>query len=232
MRQTTVARLFLCVGLVAWVASCRGDEAQSPAGGASTLIINELVALNQAGLKDEDGDTSDWIELKNVGPESVNLSGWFLTDNAEVLDQWALPDVELAPGAFLVVFASGKDRRTSSAQLHTNFKLKSSGEYLALTRRTDRLEVVTEFSPSYGAQRADVAWGTHEEAGYHFLSPPTPWLPNSTSQVVPEPAQVISFSEPAGLHFGPITVSISGDGILHDPRPGSRPTIGSPVVDG
>ena len=43
------------------------------------LIINEFVATNATGLTDEEGDTSDWIELYNPGSTAVNLSGWALT---------------------------------------------------------------------------------------------------------------------------------------------------------
>ena len=42
--------------------------------------------------------------------------------------------LQLAPGDFLVVFASNKDRRIPGAVLHTNFSLRQEGEYLALVR--------------------------------------------------------------------------------------------------
>ena len=32
-----------------------------------TLRINEFMAANSGGLLDEDGDTSDWIEIWNYG---------------------------------------------------------------------------------------------------------------------------------------------------------------------
>ena len=53
------------------------------------------MASNQATLADDDGDSSDWIELDNRGPQAVNLDGWFLTDRATDLDKWQLPDVTL-----------------------------------------------------------------------------------------------------------------------------------------
>ena len=37
------------------------------------LHITEFMELNGGSLKDEDGDASDWIELFNSGPDSVDL---------------------------------------------------------------------------------------------------------------------------------------------------------------
>jgi hypothetical protein len=34
---------------------------------ASLVIISEFVASNMRGLRDVDGETSDWIELQNTG---------------------------------------------------------------------------------------------------------------------------------------------------------------------
>ena len=53
------------------------------------VVITELVASNDQGLEDEDGDQSDWIELFNDGDQAVNLGGWYLTDDARNLGQMA-----------------------------------------------------------------------------------------------------------------------------------------------
>jgi len=58
----------------------------------------------------------------------------------------------------LIVFASGKDRAVSGAELHSNFKLSSSGEYLALTRPNG--STAQTFDP-YPTQREDVSYGVH-----------------------------------------------------------------------
>ena len=46
----------------------------------SNVEITEFQASNINTLFDEDEDSSDWIELQNTSLETVNLSGWFLTD--------------------------------------------------------------------------------------------------------------------------------------------------------
>ena len=120
------------------------------------VVITEFVASNQTGLLDEDGATSDWIELYNDGTTPVNLSGWRLTDSATNPTKWIFPAVTIDPKGFLIVFASNKNRAVATSQLHTNFKLASSGGYLALLRSD--ASVATVFNP-YPAQYDDRPYG-------------------------------------------------------------------------
>src|SRR4051794_18926560 len=95
-------------------------------------IITEFLAINNSGLRDQDGQRSDWIELYNPTAGDVNLGGYYLTDDAAVLAKWRLPAVTLPSGSYLTVFASGKDRAVAGQELHTNFTLDGAGEYLGL----------------------------------------------------------------------------------------------------
>ena len=78
---------------------------------AQSLVINEIMASNSATILDEDGDSPDWIELYNRSQHPINLDGFGLSDNAAEPLKWTFPDLSLNPHKFLVVFASGKDRR-------------------------------------------------------------------------------------------------------------------------
>ncbi|MCL4177304.1 MAG: CotH kinase family protein [Verrucomicrobia bacterium] len=60
---------------------------------------------------DEEGDASDWFELWNPGPESVDLGGWSVSDRADQPRRWQFAPRTLAPHGFLLVYASGKDRQ-------------------------------------------------------------------------------------------------------------------------
>ena len=63
---------------------------------------------------------------------------------------------------YLVVFASGKDRRVSGQNLHTNFSLRAAGESLLLVK-PDGTTVVSQFT--FGQQETDVSFGL----GDHLL---------------------------------------------------------------
>lgn len=121
------------------------------------VYINEILALNETILADEDGDYSDWIELYNSGTGAVDLSGWFLSDDSSDTGKWSFPDVEITPGEFLVIFASGKDRSLAGGELHSSFKLSGAGEYLGLFNPVG--EVVSAFDPSYPVQQTDISYG-------------------------------------------------------------------------
>ena len=124
------------------------------------LHITEFMELNGGSLKDEDGDASDWIELFNSGPDSVDLEGYFLTDDEAALPKWSLPALQLDKGSFLLVFASEKNRSVVGSELHTNFKL-ADGDYLALVD-PDGTTVIAEFGSAADPlppQFEDVSYG-------------------------------------------------------------------------
>ena len=98
------------------------------AADAASPVINEFLAVNDGGLADADGEFPDWIEIHNPGTNPAPLLNWSLTDDSAQPQKWVFPDVLLPAQGYLVVFASGKDRRTPGAQLHTNFKLDGDGE--------------------------------------------------------------------------------------------------------
>ena len=181
------------------------------------VFITELAATPQADLADEDGDLADWIELANFGTKPLNLEGWYLTDNYHQLAKWRFPAVPLRPGARLVVFASGKDRRNPAGRLHTNFELDDRGEYLALVRPDGRT-IAQELLPKFPRQTGRHTFGLRDRlrtilttAGipfdaYRYFEHATPGFPNG-----PELAGVVApvkASEVSGLFAGPTTVAL------------------------
>jgi len=135
---------------------------------AGAPIISEFLAINQSTVADEDGEFTDWIEVFNSGSEALNLNGYWLTDDANDLTGWRLPDSAIAPGGYQIVFASGKDRADANSELHTDFKLDGDGEYLALIA-PDGQTVVHEFSPAYPPQVADVSYGASPDLAVSTL---------------------------------------------------------------
>ncbi|MDG2385245.1 MAG: CotH kinase family protein [Pirellulaceae bacterium] len=124
---------------------------------AGDVVINEFMASNRGTLEDEDQETPDWVELHNVSAEPINLGGWHLTDDQTELTKWQLPqDTILSPDEYRLFFASGKDRRDPTANLHTNFKLSKSGELIALVRPDG---TTIQDSSSYPVQTADISYG-------------------------------------------------------------------------
>ena len=142
-------------------------------------VISEFMAANETTLADEDGDFSDWIEIFNSADQPVDLAGYYLTDNSQVLNRWVFPSVILDPGEWLVVFASGKDRDVG--ELHTDFKLSAGGEYLALVL-PDGMTVVTDFGERYPPQFEDAGYGVGE-FGSGYLDVSSPGSANGTGRL-------------------------------------------------
>ncbi|MDA3926696.1 MAG: CotH kinase family protein, partial [Kiritimatiellae bacterium] len=116
------------------------------------------MARNDSTITDEDLDYSDWIELKNTSSDAINLAGWYLTDDANNLNKWQFPATDILPGAYLIVFASDKDRSIAGSELHTNFKLSGDGEYLAIVE-ANGTTIAHEYTPSFPPQLDDLSYG-------------------------------------------------------------------------
>ena len=142
------------------------------------LSITEFLASNSNGLQDEIGNEEDWLEIQNTSTGTVNLSGWYLTDEAANLRKWPMPAWTLNAGNRLVVFASNRDRTPAQAtagqdnsgsaaspRLATNFKLATSSTtlpngYLALSKdgAGGSIAVISSYV-NYPKQVTDVPYG-------------------------------------------------------------------------
>jgi hypothetical protein len=121
-------------------------------------VISEFMAVNSSTLADENGDFSDWIEIHNPDTSAIFLAGYSLTDDSTNATKWTFPAVILAADERIIVFASNKDRIDPASELHTNFKLSSGGEYLALIA-PDENTVETGFAPQFPPQYPDQSFG-------------------------------------------------------------------------
>ena len=177
LKAVKIALLSLILaGFLAGSAFAQPDPGDDPNEYANidvftTPVISEFMAsngsrepLDEGELLDEDGDSSDWIEIYNPTAEAVHLGGWYLTDDADNLRQWRFPaGVVLGSGQFLVIFASGKDRTVAGAELHTNFRIDAEGEYLALVQ-SDGVTIAHEYGPEYPRQLSDISYGLGQYA--------------------------------------------------------------------
>lgn len=145
---------------------------------AQEIIINEIMSSNQETIQDNDFDYNDWLELKNIGDKSVNLSGYYLSDDKDEPTSWQFAldkDFIIKPGGYLLIWA---DDETDEGELHTNFKLSSSGEELVLTK-PDGISVVDQIE--FPQIMTDVSYGrkTNNKSEWVFFISPTPERKNN-----------------------------------------------------
>ncbi len=180
--------------------------------------ISEFLAANRTGLTDQDGDYEDWIEIHNRGADAVSLAGWALTDEPDEPGKWVFPAVTLPADAYLVVFASGKDRRPDAGELHTSFKLDSSGEYLGLFTADSPRQAAGEYAPQFPPQRSDYSYGLNAAGETGYFDPPTPRAPNDALALFNGFCADPAASIPAGLKEGTQHLAVE----LACPTPGAE----------
>lgn len=72
------------------------------------LIINEFLTNNKGNF-DVDGEFLTYIEIKNTGEKTVNLSSYFLSDDLTEPFSWRLPDIDLKAGEVYLFYTSELD---------------------------------------------------------------------------------------------------------------------------
>jgi hypothetical protein len=99
-------------------------------GVAQEVVFNEVMSSNQKYIFDSDGDTPDWFELYNKSNEIVNLSEYSVYDKLNSDSAWKFPNYSLAKRQYLLVFASGKDRKELPLFWTTIITLGDTWRYL------------------------------------------------------------------------------------------------------
>ena len=115
---------------------------------AGAFRLNELLASNRTGRVDDQGRTSDWVEIHNASAQAQQLTGYRLTDDLQVLDKWPFPQVRVAAGGYQLVWMSGGEggeqegpaRRTTNVMLPFDVVLVGSDtrwKYFSAKSRPD-----------------------------------------------------------------------------------------------
>ena len=215
-------RGLLCLTLFSWVAL--GGLSPSAQG----VRINEFLASNGRGLATHEEEREDWVELYNQSGETIDLSGWYLTDSMSELTRWQFPSgTTLGAGEYLIIFCNSWDGEPLvEEEYFANFSLDREGEYLALIG-PDGQSVIHEFFPAYPPQYTDISYS---DTGYHLE--PTPGAANSVAYAGP-PA-LVTFSEAAGYRDEPFLVELScasPEARIHYTLDGSTPSAESRLYE-
>jgi hypothetical protein len=190
-------------------------------------VINEIMGSNSKIL-DENGDSPDWIEIYNGTDSPVELDGYGLSDKAENLSRWVFPERQISPGEYLLVFASGKNKKTMTGPLHTNFKLSSKDEGVYFSDSKGNLvdRIVIDKFPG------DISYGRHPETGNLVYFPSaTPGKANTSAAFSP----LVEYSVKGGFYSTPLTVNLyteGNDSVIYYTLDGSTPTVASKIYSG
>lgn len=175
--------------------------------GAATLTqlrINEIVASNTGSAFDPDfGDTGDWVELYNTGPDAADLTSLTLSDSAGNPTKWLFPAGSSVPAdSYLLVWCDNQSIVDNA--FHTNFALSAGGETVVLYDTRSATVVDQIVFPALGA---DEAYARFPDGSGVFVKTiiTTPNAANQIGQRGDAPV----FSAVSGLYSSPMPVSIS-----------------------
>ncbi|MCB9223684.1 MAG: CotH kinase family protein [Crocinitomicaceae bacterium] len=194
------------------------------------VVINEYSCSNSNGILDAFGDRSDWIELHNIGASAVDISGFFLSDNASNLSKWEIPaGVSVPAGGYQMVFCSKRDQLIAG-ELHTSFGLTQTlNEWIILSTAggsiVDSLKIthLTQKDHSYGRT-------TNGALTWSIFTTPTPNAANSggVNYYTAKPTMNVA----AGFYSGSQTVSLAttdASATIYYTTDGTTPTTASTV---
>ena len=204
------------------------DAWQESLAAEGPLVINEVMVANFLDNYLNVTGNRDWVEIKNVSAETVNLSNYYLSDSDDDYLLWQLPDRELAPGAVTLIICDSDGPQRGDRYPCAPFSLDSTSEHLFLS---DSSHVVD--SAYLRDIPCECSYGRMDgENGFFYFTSPTPGYNNGTGsrRVSAEPAALT----PDGTYDDVETLSIelSAEGAIYYTTDGQVPTTASTPYSG
>ncbi|WP_299107242.1 CotH kinase family protein [uncultured Winogradskyella sp.] len=155
------------------------------------LVINEILASNDSGETDEQGEYEDWIELYNTTDTTLSLDNLYLSDDADDPLVYQFPTgTTLDADSYLIVWC---DKDPEQGDFHADFKFSSGGETAILSYADGTILQNIDF----GEQTTDMSYARNPNGtGDFVIQAPTFGMNNETLSV-----DEVLFSD--GLRFYP-----------------------------
>jgi hypothetical protein len=187
----------------------------------SSLLINEISSSNLSGVKDENNDYDDWVEILNTSQVTINLKGYYLSDDDSNLSKFKIStDLIINANSIVLLWADGENLTSSN---HLPFRLSSDGEFFSLMSPLGGINDSVHFdampnNSSYGRSVENKQWV--------YFKTPTPNALNGISQVTIPFQHVIFSSDGGGSDTTSISLKTARDKILYS-TDGSNPINGT-----
>lgn len=189
------------------------------------LVINEVMVFNRQ-FPSQRGEYADWVELKNLSGEELELGGYSLSDDADDLGKFPLPDISLKSGESLLLYCS---EEPVFGQLHSGFELGSENEQLYLSSAGAQiLDYASLKDIPYGC-----SYGRREgEKGWWYFAQPTPLAENGEGfrRVAEAPRSLGADGVFEGVDS--LKVELSAPGQIRYTIDGFLPRADSPLYQG
>lgn len=197
---------------------------------AGPLVIAEAATFETQARFDGYYGNCDWVEIRNVSGETVELKGWTLSDKGSERGLWSFPARKLEPGKCLLLRCSEIPAyHGDQSDICTGFSLSSKSEQLYLSDPDGKLI-------DYAALRGvpyDRSYGRIDgRPGWFYFDERTPGKKNGEGcrRVSSAPVSLA----PDGVFEGveSVTVELQAAGEIYYTTDGSLPTTKSLHYEG
>ena len=200
-------------------------------GAFSGIVINEYSAANCDNDGSDCGDYEDWIELFNNTTEAIDLEGYYLSDKIDNLTKWQFPNsFSIAPGGYLIIYASGLDPNLEVSNDNTSFKLTQTRatEYIILS--SPELEIVDYKKLEHHQLNHSVGRSFDASSNWSIFLDPTPGSANENEESYVGYIEAPYFNLDAGSYSDDIDLAIESNSYeidIYYTLDGSAPTNNS-----
>jgi hypothetical protein len=197
--------------------------APPPPVNGTGIVINEILTANATTNYDPDfKQFSDWIELYNHESHSIDIGGFYLSDDTANPTKYKIPSgTTIASHDYLLIWAD--EENTKSNAIHTNFKLSQKGETLTLADKSGNVIDILEFPEQDG----DISCAKVNDTIVYME--PTPKSANSQTYDELKRSKKPKFSLDSGFYSGTQSIELTqkNDGLIYYTLDGSIPTKSS-----
>ncbi len=192
---------------------------------SADVMITEIMASNGVFIE---GENFDWIEIHNTGNETVDLSGYGLSDSKKDRMKWQFPEgAKIRGGDYLVIYCTGEEFKSNANrdEYYTDYKLSQDGENLVLSDpEGNQLDLV-----KYPQQYGNISYGLLN-GEWRFLEEATPGKANAGNGFDTQAERPV-IETPAGFYTldegETLQVILSGSGEIRYTLDGSEPNRSS-----
>jgi gliding motility-associated-like protein len=180
----------------------------------SQVVINEFCTANYTDWI-VSGENEDWVEMYNPTSAPVDITGYYLSDNASNPQKWAFPAGSIVPAnGFLVVLLSGTGDYAPNylGYRNTSFKVtQTNGEPLLFSNTSGTILEQYDLSV-IGAFQANHSYARTTDGGaiWAIHTDPSPNASNSGPNYATYATKPV-FSVEAGWKPGPISVTLTAE---------------------
>ncbi len=168
-----------------WTTGLSPTPGSANTAASAALIEGQFAAQNATGVYiSEFGATTtelpyDWVEIFNSTNQTVDISGWGLSDDPSHPRKWQFPQgTTIGAGEYMGVFCSGLDTYEDNT-FHTNFSISATGGE-SLTLCTPEGEIFCRVPVLQ--QYTDMSYGRiYGQDGYFYFTDTTPRAANAMS---------------------------------------------------